>query len=105
MSAAPPPLVLLQWLGFDRSSSGISKQQIELFAIEIPDSDTEKDSPPPPPLLKQKLNPHVVMDLPQSIFIAALGSSVYCFGNVKAFDVSCPPAAAASFFRRYRLVI
>ena len=79
------------FLGFDRhkphlkrSSSGISKQQIELFALGIPpDYDTETDSPlinypPPPPLLKQKLNPHVVMDLPQTIFFAAIGSSVYC---------------------------
>ena len=59
---AAPFIVLL---GFDRNSSGISKRQIELFALGIPDSDSETDSPPPPPLLKQKLNPHVVMDLPR----------------------------------------
>ena len=35
---AAPFIVLL---GFDRSSSGISKRQIELFALGIPDSDSE----------------------------------------------------------------
>ena len=30
------------------------------------------------------------MDLPRPIFFAALGSSVYFFSNVEAFDASCP---------------
>ncbi|XP_050262424.1 uncharacterized protein LOC126706893 [Quercus robur] len=96
------------FLGFDRSCNGISKQQIELFALGIPDYDSETDppqtdSPPPPPLLKQKLNPHVVVDLPRSIFFAALGSSIYFFSNVEAFDASCPfrcapPPTVARFY-------
>ncbi|XP_023876351.1 uncharacterized protein LOC111988786 [Quercus suber] len=86
ITAAP----FIVFVGFDRSSRGTYKQEIELFALGIPDYDSETDSPPPPPLLKQKLNPHVVMDLPRSIFFAALGSSVYCFSNVEAFDASCP---------------